>query len=420
MAMYGYFLVFAAVFHPKAAAWVKGRQNFFHSFEKNIRNNDNKFPEKKWIWFHCASLGEFEQGRNLIEKFRENYGHRLKILITFYSPSGFEVRKNYPLADYVSYLPLDTPDNARRFLEILDPLMICFVKYELWYNFLHTIQLQNRFHFLIAARWHNSHAIFRFPLSLLYKDIFKKMSVVFTQDEDTQKIIEKFCGNSSIYATGDTRYDRVAEGAARFEAIPEIAEWVQHHFPIIVVGSSWAAEESLLAQLIPELPNTARVIIAPHEINPEKIKEYLNRFPTESVVYSALLSQRPLFTEKKILWIDHIGLLSRLYYYSDLTLIGGGFNGNLHNILEPCVFGNFVVFGDKYNKKRHPEAKELIQTGGAATIADLEGLKIWIKKMENPNFFKEVKIKNQAFVRQRTGATDKIYNLLKDNFMDIV
>lgn len=410
--VYGLMINVAAFFTPKARKWVDGRQNYWHNLESGVKNVNAQSPNKPWIWFHCASLGEFEQGRPLIEKIHRNHSIHYNICITFFSPSGYDVRKHYPLADLIAYLPLDTPANAKRFVRILNPSLIVFVKYELWPNFLRAIREKNIYHILISARWRKNHRIFRFPLQFFYQKVLSGFSAIFTQDSITQALLKQLNPDSVIVEAGDTRFDSVVDTLEKFQPVPEVEKWVKGAGLVIVGGSTWAEEEAILMKAGEKLPPEIKLLIAPHEIHPEKIHKYVEKYPEESVVFSELLKNPEQYAEKKICWIDQIGLLSRLYKYADIALVGGGFSGNLHNILEPCVYGSFILFGSHYNKGKFPEATDLTEKGGALGIQTAEDLEKAIKKAGEQSFREKIRSINKRFVQERTGATEQIYKYI--------
>ena len=408
--LYGIALFCASFFHLKARKWKIGRKNYWQNTAEAIQKINRQNPEKKWAWFHCASLGEFEQARPLIELFHRNHSPYYNVCITFFSPSGYEIRKNYPLADFVAYLPLDTPANAKRFLDLLNPDFVCFVKYELWANFLREIRNRNRYHILISAKWRTKHLIFRFPFSLLYQKILNGFSAIFTQDEITTTLLQDFIQNPAIFTAGDTRFDRVAETAAGFTPIPEIAQFVADAKTVIILGSSWKEETELILGLFPILDRGTRILIAPHEIHPDPIAAGIAQYPNESIALSTYRLNPEQYPQKKICWIDQIGLLSRLYFYADISFVGGGFNGNLHNILEPCAFGNVVVFGNRFRQNKFPEAVDLIAKGGGFTVKDAVELRDIIENVtKNITFCQEIRSKNIAFIQKQKGSTKTIY-----------
>ena len=398
--LYGLFMHLASLFHHKAAKWLAGRKNWQ---EKLTELNTS---ENRWIWVHCASLGEFEQGRNIIETIKE-IEPDTKILITFFSPSGYEIRKNYPLADMVMYLPLDTKTNAKTFLSHLNPNLVIFIKYELWLNYLNEVAQKGIPHILVSARVRKESRFFTSLFSSLYRRAFQNFTHIFTQDELSEKLIKDFSGNQSISTVSDTRYDRVSSNRKTFTPIPEI-EAFKGNSICLVCGSTWKVGEELIFDAFESLYEKypIKLILAPHEINQDRIKKWESRFPDVSIRFSQIEN---LSSQHRILWIDNIGMLSRLYAYADLAYVGGGFGSGLHNILEAAVFGVPVIFGPRI--KKFPEAEDLIKNGGGFSV---NGQKEFTEKVKSlldaPKLREEIFRKNTAFVDAHSGATQKIIN----------
>lgn len=392
--LYGFFLQIAAHFHPKAHKWVRGRKNWREELEKG------RTPGR-WIWFHCASLGEFEQGRNLIEALKRDHPG-LKILLTFFSPSGYEVRKGYKQADLVAYLPLDTPRNAREFVHIVKPEMAFFIKYELWLHTLRTLAENRIPTFLVAARVRADSAFLTSFFAPLYRQAFRDYRAIFTQDEATMRLLQSFAGVEEVHTSGDTRYDRVAATRTGFQPIPGVEAFKGQRL-CWVVGSSWPQEERMILPVFDRLCRDVDLclIVAPHEIHPEAIAQWVGQNPGISLTFSQISSLEP---QHRILWIDNIGLLSSLYHYADIAYVGGAWGSGLHNILEPTVFGCPVIFGPKY--RGFQEAIDLIDAGGAFSVDSETALYQQMHKLlENPEHMAEIRRNNETFVQQREGAT---------------
>jgi 3-deoxy-D-manno-octulosonic-acid transferase len=400
-----YFLVLiASVFNPKASLWIKGRMGW----RVKIRNWN---PEgKKVIWFHAASLGEFEQGRPLIDKIRENHPD-CRILLTFYSPSGFEIRKNYPGADLVMYLPLDTSYNARLFVSVVNPIATIFIKYEFWHFYLKELHQSNHLVYLISAIFRPDQAFFKwygawFRKNLLFIDFF------FVQDKDSAHLLRQ-AALTNCKISGDTRFDRVkalADGAKDIE----IARLFSSGHMCLVAGSTWPEDEELLTRFINESDPSLRFIIAPHEITATHIHQLTSRLTRAFVLYSQA-STRAGFNEKQVLIIDNIGMLSSLYRYGRIAYIGGGFGKGIHNILEAAAFGIPVIFGPNFGKFR--EARELLGLGGAFNIQSYEDLhKILYELGNNPEKYKSSALTAGTYVRENTGATSIIFDFLAPVF----
>ncbi|MDX2248527.1 MAG: glycosyltransferase N-terminal domain-containing protein [Bacteroidia bacterium] len=399
------FFRIASRFHPKAALWVAGRKNWRKVLAEKVGAGQN------WIWFHCASLGEFEQCRNLIEWIKT---HRptYKILITFFSPSGYEVRKNYALADFVTYLPIDTKKNAADFLRILNPRLVFFVKYELWLNFLGEMETRDIPAILISARVGENSRFLTSLFAPLYKKAFRSFRHIFTQDEATKELLRRFCGRETITASGDTRYDRVRANRESFSEIDFLSKFTQSKC-CLICGSTWPVDEKALfaawdrLKHIPELV----MIIAPHEIHAERIQQWKEKYPTETLLFS---ESNQYSETHRILWVNNIGMLSRLYYYGDVAYVGGGWGSGLHNILEAATFGCAVVFGDKHHK--FPEAGELIEAGGGFSVKNEKELHIVLEKLfTEDNLREKIYVSNKKFIDQRSGATTTIVEWCERN-----
>jgi len=396
--LYGFVMNLAARFHPKARKWVKGRRNWQQQLAKAVGTG------QQWIWFHCASLGEFEQGRNLIEAIKSQYPH-YRLLVSFFSPSGYEVRKNYAHADYVCYLPLDTPANARQFLDIVQPRWAAFIKYELWLNLLEELAARKIPHILVSARMQPGSPFLKSWLAPLYRRAFNNMKAIFTQDEATAQLLARIAPAPHIQAVSDTRYDRVMANKAEFKPIPEIAAFKGDRL-CVLAGSSWyRGEQVLLAALTPlwEAHNIC-LIIAPHEIHHDRIHQWMELYPGISLKYSEI---DQLHAGHRMLWIDNVGMLARLYHYADIAYVGGGWKNGLHNILEAAVFGCPVIIGPRYDK--FPEAVELIAEGGAFSVDSIAAMQQCLLRLITQEELRhQIKRINEGFVAQRAGATARI------------
>lgn len=401
--LYGWLIRCVSPFNPKARLWLRGRKGWKQKLQAAV-------TEGEWIWFHCASLGEFEQGRPLIEEIRRTYP-QFKIILTFFSPSGYEIRKQYAQADIVCYLPLDTPGNARAFLDILKPRSAWFVKYELWVNFHAALAARKTPVYLVSARMLAKSRFFRSMFRGLYRQVLASMTHIFTQDEETSKLIGDFCGQQHITVAGDTRFDRVAEVAGRFEEVPGIKEFIGNN-KVIVCGSTWPRDEKILLSAFEKLKSSQlRWIIAPHEIHAAQIAKVCDENKEWMTVYSR--REKQLQPWHRILWIDNIGILSRLYHYADFAYIGGGFDSGIHNILEAVVYGNPVVFGPNY--KKFVEAEELLKEGTAFTISDRASFISVLRNLtDESEELPAMRKRNQEWIKARTGASRMILGILKE------
>ncbi len=396
--IYYFFIQIAAYFHPKAKKWVTGRKQPYPP----------ALPNSNYIWFHCASLGEFEQGRNVMEAMKQKYPDT-KLLITFFSPSGYEVRKNYALAEIVMYLPIDTPAKVRHFLDTYKPQKAFFVKYELWLTLIFEIKKRNIPLFLLSAQVSYNSNFFYFPAKYLYKKAFQSFSAIFAQDEKTKDLLSHFSQNPNIFVSGDTRYDRVFSNRQEWQPIPEMAYFLgenPNRFEVIILGSCWAAEIEMMLGIWAEMPPNIKLIFAPHEIDKKQIAKYIARFPAESILFSEIEKCRP---NHRILWIDNIGMLARMYAYSGIAFVGGGFHKALHNILEPAAFENVVLFGDNFYPQKFPEAAEMIANGGALRVKNRGNLQeILLLMIKDVSLYRKMAKCNQNFIQDRIGATKRI------------
>jgi len=388
--IYGFLISIAALFNAKAKKRMLGQRQVFPLLEKALSK------ESKYIWFHAASLGEFEQGRPVMEALRKEY-HEYKILLTFFSPSGYEVRKNYNGADVVCYLPLDTPTNAKRFLDLVNPVKIIFIKYEFWPNLLNYCRKRKIPTYVISATFRKSQLFFKW-YGRNYANILKSFEKLFVQDEHSRILLDSI-NITNVEVTGDTRFDRVLEIAEKCEPIPVI-ESFKNNKKLIVVGSSWPKDEELIFQYLQQNKDV-KVIIAPHEIHEEHLLDIESKISVSTIRYSKADPEKLI--EARCLLIDNIGMLSSIYQYGDIAYIGGGFGVGIHNVLEAAVFNIPVVFGSNYGKFK--EARDLILLGGGFSISDnaeLQSTLDWMLLHKDAG-----KIAGN-YVRQKKGSTQKI------------
>jgi 3-deoxy-D-manno-octulosonic-acid transferase len=402
---YGILIRLNALTNTKAELWVKGRKNLFRTLEKKLAEPAFAHPNRKLIWFHCASLGEFEQGRPVIEAFKQQHPDYL-ILLTFFSPSGYEVRKQYPMADYITYLPLDTKAHATRFVEMVKPDLVVFVKYEFWFNILNVLKNRNIPTFLISAIFRRNQYFFTWYGSWAVKWL-KSYKHIFVQDSES-KLLLKTSGIQEVTISGDTRFDRVKAISSASNEIALVSTFTQNH-TVLIAGSTWPADEELLVKLLDSSLLRFRIIIAPHEISTSHIEQLRTRFGTQSILLSE--ADEVSLQKANVLIVNSIGLLSGLYAYGTMAYIGGGFGQGIHNILEPAAFGLPVVFGPNYQKFR--EAKELISLGGAFTIQNYDELGTIMQRLCNNN--QALTTASQTclnYVSDNCGATQTILNFL--------
>lgn len=398
--LYGLFILVASLFNKKAKLWINGRKNIFNHLEKSIPKN------KPVFWIHCASLGEFEQGRPLIEKVKTDHTDYF-ILLTFFSPSGFEIRKNYDKADAVFYLPLDTKQNAKRFLAITKPKIVCFVKYEYWFNYISEIKKQNIPIYLISAILRPNQYFFKWYGNWALQQL-KNITYFFAQDAQTQQLLIKN-GITQTTISGDTRFDRVIELATKRKEI-SIAEEFSKNKKVLVCGSTWPADDVLI---IESAKNNAAIhlIVAPHELNQNALAETEKKYSELGKVLRYSNANSTNISQARVLLIDNIGMLSSLYYYAYLAYIGGGFGKGIHNILEAATFGKPVFFGPNY--KKFNEATELLKRNGAVTITKTANLKNNINELlNNDELYKEKSNTCLNYIQSKQGATQKIVQFI--------
>ncbi len=393
-----YFLVLiASLLNRKAKLWIKGRKKLLKKIESRVN------PEDKTAWFHCASLGEFEQGRPLIESFKEKHSD-YKILLTFFSPSGFEIRKNYENADYIFYLPLDTPKNARKFINLVKPDIIFFIKYEFWYFFLKEIHQRKIPLFLVSGIFRKEQRFFK-SINQKSKKMLGFFTHFFVQNNESEILLHSI-GIKNVTITGDTRFDRVYAIAKQAKELPLIDKF-KNKSNVFIAGSTWKPDEEIIINFFNQNTQHFKLIVAPHEVNPENIERILKLFdPNKNVVKYSEANIKNI-DKADVLIIDCIGILSSLYKYGKIAYIGGGFGKGIHNILEAATFSMPIIFGPNYQKFQ--EAVDLIHQGGALAIHNYNDFEKVVNQMLVEKKLLEEKGKIASkFVEQKTGATDKI------------
>ncbi len=365
--IYGLAIRVASVFHPKAAAWVNGR--------KNWKQNEKLSQLKNCIWMHCASLGEFEQGRPVLEMLKSQHPER-KILLTFFSPSGYEIQKNYLFADYVTYLPLDTYRNAQAWLQRVQPALVIFVKYDLWANFLLAMSRKNIPLFLISATFRPNQWLFR-SFNLGLKKVLHCFTHIFVQDQCSADILNKN-KITNVTVAGDTRIDRVITLRNLEFKDARIEQFIQH-FPVLIAGSTWEPDERLLAEAMCELPPDYRFILVPHDISEQHVSNLQRSISLQSARYT----DAEISCNVRVLIVNKIGILNKLYRYATWTYVGGGFGKSVHNLLEPAVYNKPVFFGPNHTK--FPEAEWLKEAGLGHVVKTSSELVTYIKSLPISN-----------------------------------
>ncbi|MBO2009269.1 3-deoxy-D-manno-octulosonic acid transferase [Hymenobacter negativus] len=359
LGLYGLLLRLVAPFVPKAAAWVAGRRGLLAHIRQTIGND--LAPR---VWFHCASLGEFEQGRPLIEAYRKTHPST-KVVLTFFSPSGYEIRKNWPGADYIFYLPEDTRSNARAFLDVVQPRLVVFVKYEFWYHFLNEAHRRGISAIVVSAIFRAEQVFFK-PWGGFFRKILTRFAHIFTQTESSAALLRGI-GLTQVSVAGDTRFDTVvATAAAAPRHLPVVDAFVADGAPVLVAGSSWPEDLPALAPLLQHYQNELRVLVAPHEISETNLRLVEEVLPGQVVRYSK--ADAATVAQARILLFDNVGLLSQLYRFGKYAYIGGAFGKGLHNTLEAAAFGLPLFFGPTYAKFQ--EAIELVELKCAFPVHD--------------------------------------------------
>jgi 3-deoxy-D-manno-octulosonic-acid transferase len=399
---YSFIISIIAPFNSKAKFWVEGRKNIFERLDlASVINSSTT----SLAWFHCASLGEFEQGRPVIEAFRVKYPS-YKILVTFFSPSGYEIRKNYTGADFICYLPADTPQNAQKFIEIVKPSVVFFVKYEFWRNYLIELEKQQIPVISFSAIFRPNQLFFK-SYGGFYREILTKFKHILVQNQESFDLL-KSIDIQQITLAGDTRFDRVKQIVDAKIDIP-IAERFKANRQILMVGSAWQTDLEVLIPLINSLKKDSNLtfVIAPHEIHQEEINAWQKQIESKSICFSEVKTDTKLI-DYQVLIINNIGMLSSLYQYADFAFIGGSFGKGLHNILEAATFGMPIFFGNKaYHKFQ--EAVDLVNLGGAYAVKSTDDLGVMLNDLRLNELKKKKTDKiSQNYVLQNIGATEKV------------
>jgi 3-deoxy-D-manno-octulosonic-acid transferase len=395
-----YLLIFlVSLFNRKARLWIRGRKGIFDKIKKQVK------PENNLLWFHASSLGEFEQGRPLIEAFK-NRNKSVKILLTFFSPSGYENRKNYKTADYIFYLPPDTKKNAYKFIKLINPSKAFFIKYEFWYHYLNQLQINNIPVYLVSANFRQNQVFFRW-YGGWFRKILNKFTHIFVQNKKSEQLLKQI-GLDNVTISGDTRFDRVA-GIARQAREIEIAGKFRQKSPLIIAGSTWEKDEEILVEFINTSSLNIKYIIAPHEIHESSIQRIIKSISKPVIRFSSASTVN--IKDYQVLIIDNIGMLSSLYRYANIAYIGGGFGVGIHNILEAATFVLPVVFGPNYGKFQ--EAVDLVESGGAFSVNDYASLKIQFENLLGKIEKNEAGRISREYVLKNQGATTKILDFIK-------
>ncbi|MBE7652034.1 3-deoxy-D-manno-octulosonic acid transferase [Tenacibaculum finnmarkense] len=395
-------LRFIALFNKKIKLFVDGRKQTFSKLE-NIKKTD------KVIWFHAASLGEFEQGRPIIEALKERYKNH-KIVVTFFSPSGYEIRKNYPLADVVCYLPFDTKSNVQKFIAKIHPEIAIIIKYEFWPNLLSEVKKQGINTILISGIFRKKQSFFKWYGGFM-RNKLKAFNHFYVQNEASKKLLSSI-GFQNTTIAGDTRFDRVHDILKQDNSLDFINEFKNNSYTV-VAGSTWKEDENLFVNYINNHASAdEKFIIAPHNINQKQIKELQKSINKKTILYSEKEGQN--LSENQVFIIDTIGLLTKIYSYADVAYVGGGLATGLHNILEPATFGVPIVFGaNKY--KKFQEATDLLKLGSVTIVTNNEDFSSNFTTLKaNANLRAKMGSKNYHYIKNNIGATKIIMNYIKN------
>jgi 3-deoxy-D-manno-octulosonic-acid transferase len=397
----------AGVFgNSKAKNWTAGRKDW----RKNIKT-DLGSTEKN-IWIHATSLGEFEQVKPLIEKIKaDNAFSEYKVVVTFFSPSGYEYSKNYELADFKFYLPIDTKINAVDFIELINPSVAIFVKYDFWFNYLELLQKKQIPHLFFGCNFRENQIYFK-SVNKWQVQILQKINRLFTLNKQSFDVL-KNNNFSNMEICGDTRFDKVIQNANRCQPILLIEQFKQNK-KLLILGSSWEKEEDILADYLSNNKHWnqhLKIIIAPHNIYGNHVSEIIGKLPVKSLKFSEANENN--IEDFDILIIDNIGMLSNLYQYGNISFIGGGFTNRLHNILEAATFSNALIYGN--NHAKFPEGKKLTAANGAFAINDANGFAKHLNRfIENNGLLEATQCKAKAFIENNKGATDIVFKGVED------
>jgi len=400
--LYEYAVYIAAAQNEKAAKWISGRENLLNKIANDFQET---IPDAERIWMHCASLGEFEQGRPLVEALRRQKPQAI-IVITFFSPSGYEVRKNYPNADYVYYLPSDTKKNAKGFLAIIRPSLVISVKYEFWYHYFMETRESGAKFILISATFRKSQPFFKW-YGVLYRKMLGSLNHIFVQDEQSMALL-KNVGFNNITVAGDTRIDRVRNIASHARGLPTFDMFLKGE-KSFTGGSIYAIENEFVHKAYFENLIPGKIILAPHQVDTDHLKNIVDPWGEDAILYTEFDEKESI--GKRVLIVDTIGMLSNVYRYASMAMIGGGFGKGIHNTLEPAAYGIPVFFGPKYANFK--EAVEMMEDGAAFSYDDYDSFKKILLKLKDDEFVSSAGQKAAAYIEANAGGTEKILAWLK-------
>ncbi|HLO91489.1 MAG: 3-deoxy-D-manno-octulosonic acid transferase [Chloroflexota bacterium] len=402
ISLYSFSLKLFSLFNQKARDWFYGRRNIFQKLDEVFTAHYADENPRPVIWIHCASLGEYEQGKPVIEEIKKRFPGFV-VLLTFFSPSGFNNKAHNSEADYVFYLPIDTRRNARKFIRIVSPSIAVFVKYEFWFNYLNELYVNSIPVYTISAIFRPEQHFFKW-YGGWFRTHLRRMNRIFVQDEESAELLSMIDINNAKIS-GDTRFDRVAGIKSLDISLPLLENFLSGSM-VIVAGSTWPPDEEILKDLLNKVPESVKFVIAPHEVNPGHIKDLVTNFNGKSILYSQLAEYLKEGNKQsaRVVIIDSIGLLSKIYKYADIAYIGGGFGVGIHNTLEAAVFGVPVLFGPNYHRFR--EAKELIANNAAISVKNSGELTREVQAfIKSPQRLQSYSTSARLFVNDRTGAT---------------
>lgn len=395
LTLYAWVVSLAGRWHAKARLWSEGRRNLIGRMTEAIPQDE------RIVWVHVASLGEFEQGRPIIEQLRRMHPE-FKILLTFFSPSGYEIRKNYKGADYIFYLPIDTPAKARRFLDAAHPEIAIFVKYEFWLNLLAELRRRKIRTYIVSAIFRRKSVFFK-HYGYLWRQALESFDTLFVQNDESKRLLGEL-GFDNVIVAGDTRFDRVAEIAAAAKRI-DLIDRFKGDGRLFVAGSTWGPDEELLIELMNRNPEI-RFVVAPHEMEEQRIERLMTAVRGGSIRYTQCTPHTAL-GNKQLLVLDTVGILASVYGYADWAYIGGGFGAGIHNTLEAATFGLPIAFGPNYTKFK--EARDMITLGAAHSVATADELADWFRPLrDNEEHLRQTSRIAKDYTSRHQGATDII------------
>ncbi|WP_372751598.1 3-deoxy-D-manno-octulosonic acid transferase [Labilibaculum sp.] len=388
-----------AFFNPKAKQWVDGRKNLLPKIAEALQGEENL------VWFHSASLGEFEQGRPVIEKLKDEHPEA-KIVLTFFSPSGYEVRKNYDGADFIFYLPADFPSYARKFVDIVNPKMVFFIKYEFWYHYLKELKKRNIPTYIFSTIFRPNQLFFK-AWGGFHRRMLSAFTHFFVQNQESADLL-KGISLANVSITGDTRFDRVYAIASGSKSLPKVEDFSQGRL-VVIAGSTWPKDEEFLIRYINTTKNCYKYILAAHEVDENHIKNIVDKIEKSWVRYTQASKEE--IDAAEVLVIDCIGVLSSLYRYGDVSYIGGGFGRGIHNTLEAATFGLPIIFGPNYHKFQ--EAKDLIESGAANYYEKYDDLNTLLNNYFNDQDHRQnTGLKSKKYVDSKRGASAQILSVI--------